>query len=185
MAWLISWIKNILPTGHIYPPEYRQVWDLLRRRRQLVKHASSHVISIQNQIWRSLGYRMSCADIRKKSFELPFEKNSFLYHSAHSNLIMLETGDINRFSAAGNYASYCRCVSSVRESNGKKKGSDNRKAGNKYLSWAFCEAAHYLVRFDAKAKRFYERKKTKTQWHCGHSCSCAQNRQSGVSYVKE
>jgi transposase len=74
---------------------------------------------------------------------------------------MLETGDINRFSAPGNYASYCRCVNSVRESNGKKKGKGNRKAGNKYLSWAFSEAAHYLVRFDPKAKRFYERKKQK------------------------
>lgn len=195
---------GILPTGHIYPSEYRQVRDLLRRRRQLVKHASSHMISIQNQIWRSLGYRVNCVDIRKKTFTLPFEPSSFLYHSAYSNLtilktldkqiaiieqqtleavelqnefkllttvtgigpilgltIMLETGDINRFEAAGQYASYCRCVNSVRESNGKKKGAGNRKAGNKYLSWAFSEAAHYLVRFDAKAKRFYERKKQK------------------------
>tara|TARA_R110000772_G_scaffold96406_9_gene194929 strand:- start:6813 stop:7292 length:480 start_codon:yes stop_codon:yes gene_type:complete len=39
---------GILPTGHIYPTEYRQIRDLLRRRRQLVKHASSHIISIQN-----------------------------------------------------------------------------------------------------------------------------------------
>lgn len=28
---------DILPTGYIYPPEYRQVRDLLRRRRQLVR----------------------------------------------------------------------------------------------------------------------------------------------------
>ena len=195
---------GILPTGHIYPPEYRQVRDLLRRRRQLVKHASSHMISIQNQIWRSLGYRVSCVDIRKKTFVLPFVEDSYLYHSAHSNLIMLktldkqiaiieqrvleavklknefkllttvtgigpilgltimlETGDINRFAAPGNYASYCRCVNSIRESNGKKKGTGNRKAGNKYLSWAFSEAAHYMVRFDKQAKRFYERKKQK------------------------
>ena len=34
----------------------------------------------------------------------------------------LETGDINRFAKAGNYASYCRAVTSRRESNGKKKG---------------------------------------------------------------
>ena len=31
--------------------------------------------------------------------------------------VMLETGDINRFKAVGNYASYCRCVSSKRLSN--------------------------------------------------------------------
>lgn len=195
---------DILPTGYIYPPEYRQVRDLLRRRRQLVKHASSHMVSIQNQVWRSLGYRISCQDIRKKTFALPFEPDGYLCYSANCNLlmlraldaqieaiekqvlkavklkdefqlltsvtgigpilgltIMLETGDISRFKAPGNYASYCRCVKSVRESNGKKKGTGNRKAGNKYLSWAFSEAAHYLIRFDARAKRFYEHKKQK------------------------
>jgi len=56
--------------------------------------------------------------------------------------IMLETGDINWFSTAGNYSSYCSCVNCIRESNGKKKGIGNRKAGNKYLSWAFSEAAY-------------------------------------------
>jgi transposase len=195
---------GVLPTGYIYPPEYRAIRDLLRRRRQLVRHASTHVISIQNQIWRSLGYKMTCNAIRRKGFTLPFEKDGFLYHSANSNLvlmrvldiqiknieqpvldavslkneftllrsmtgvgpilgltIMLETGDIQRFDSPGNYASYCRCVNSIRESNGKKKGTGNRKAGNKYLSWAFSEAAHYMVRFDNQAKRFYERKRQK------------------------
>jgi transposase len=74
---------------------------------------------------------------------------------------MLETGDIQRFDSPGNYASYCRCVNSIRESNGKKKGTGNRKAGNKYLSWAFSEAAHYMVRFNNQAKGFYERKRQK------------------------
>ncbi len=76
--------------------------------------------------------------------------------------IMLETGDIHRFSSAGNFASYCRCVDSTRTSNGKKKGAGNVKAGNKYLSWAFSEAAHFAVRFEPLAQRFYERKKAKT-----------------------
>jgi transposase len=77
-------------------------------------------------------------------------------------IIMLETGDIARFSGAGEYASYCRCVDSRRTSNGKNKGSGNAKAGNKYLSWAFSEAAHFCVRFEPLAKRFYERKKART-----------------------
>lgn len=47
--------------------------------------------------------------------------------------IMLETENITRFESAGNYASYCRCVKSLRESNGKKKGTGNRKAGNKFM----------------------------------------------------
>lgn len=76
--------------------------------------------------------------------------------------IMLETGTIGRFAGPGNYASYCRCVDSRRESNGKKKGEGNAKAGNKYLSWAFSEAAHFAVRFEPLAQRFYERKKART-----------------------
>ena len=76
--------------------------------------------------------------------------------------ILLETGNVRRFADAGRYSSYCRCVSSQRLSNGKSKGEANRKAGNKYLSWAFSEAAHFSVRFDPLAKRYYERKKAKT-----------------------
>jgi len=72
--------------------------------------------------------------------------------------IMLETGDIHRFASPGNYASYGRCVSSKRVSNGKKKSENNRKNGNKYLSWAFVEAANFAIRFNPRAKRFYQRK---------------------------
>ena len=32
----------------------------------------------------------------------------------------------------------------------------------KYLSWAFSEAAHFVVRFEPLAQRFYERKKART-----------------------
>jgi transposase len=76
--------------------------------------------------------------------------------------IMLETGTIERFSRVGNFASYARCVDSARYSNGKKKGEGNRKNGNRYLAWAFVEAAHFALRYNAAAKRFYERKKAKT-----------------------
>ncbi len=57
--------------------------------------------------------------------------------------IMLETGDIARFSKVGQYASYCRCVNGARYSNGKKKSKTNTKNGNKYLAWAFIEAANF------------------------------------------
>ena len=76
--------------------------------------------------------------------------------------VMLEADDFSRFASPGNYASYCRCVKSDRISNGKKKGRGNRKNGNKYLSWAYVEAAHMTTRFCPEAKRFYERKKAKT-----------------------
>lgn len=76
--------------------------------------------------------------------------------------ILLETGPIERFAAAGNFASYARCVDSVRTSNGKKKGEGNTRNGNKYLAWAFVEAANFALRYCPEAKRFYERKKAKT-----------------------
>lgn len=76
--------------------------------------------------------------------------------------IMLETGDIRRFHSVGNFASYCRCVGSQKISNGKRKGSGNTKNGNKYLGWAFVEAANYAIRFNSKIKSFYQRKKSKT-----------------------
>ncbi len=74
--------------------------------------------------------------------------------------IMLETGDIGRFEKAGNFASYCRCVGSKKMSNEKRKG--NVKNGNKYLAWAFVEAANFAVRYSDTVKRFYQRKKEKT-----------------------
>ena len=47
--------------------------------------------------------------------------------------------------AAGNFASYARCVDSVRTSNGKKKAEGKTKNGNKYLARAFVEAANYAL----------------------------------------
>ena len=75
--------------------------------------------------------------------------------------IMLEVGDIGRFDKVGNYASYCRCVDSKRLSNGKKKGENNKKNGNKYLAWAYVEAAHFAKRYIPKAQRFYQQKMAK------------------------
>jgi len=77
--------------------------------------------------------------------------------------IMLEVGDIHRFKKVGNYTSYCRCVSSNRQSNGKKKGEGNRKNGNKYLSWAYVEAANFSKRYCPHAQKYYQRKASKTK----------------------
>lgn len=195
---------DILPTGHIYPPEQRAVRDMLRRRLQLVGLRAKQLTSIQNQVWRSTGKRIKTADIKRKKFTVPY-LDGLLLQSANANLtlyrtiefeikqlektilnqiqlapefnvlktivgvgdvlgmtIMLETGNIKRFASMGNYASYCRCVKSVRISNAKQKGKGNSKSGNKYLSWAFSEAAHFAVRYDERVKKFYQRKKSKT-----------------------
>jgi transposase len=77
--------------------------------------------------------------------------------------IMLETGDISRYAKVGNYTSYCRCVKSGRLSNNKKKGENNRKNGNKYLSWAYVEAANFIRRYCPEAKSWYQRKLSRSK----------------------
>lgn len=72
--------------------------------------------------------------------------------------ILLETGPIERFSQVGNYSSYARCVPSQKISNGKVKGHGNSKNGNRYLSMAFIEAAHYATIWNPTIKRYYQRK---------------------------
>lgn len=76
--------------------------------------------------------------------------------------IMLESGDMDRFPKVGNFSSYSRCVKSERLSNGKKKGEGNRRNGNKYLAWAFIEAANFAIRYNDQVKAFYQKKKSKT-----------------------
>jgi transposase len=195
---------GILPTAYIYPKEQRAVRDLLRRRLLLVRTASTQLISVQSQVWRSTGLRVKSSELHKPEFAPPHlddhtlqavqaglavyqviqREIAGLEQTAYQAVkltqafkvlqtipgigkilgltIMLETGDFRRFASAGNFASYCRCVDSKRTSNGKHKGQGNAKAGNKYLSWAFSEAAHFAVRFEPLAQRFYERKKAKT-----------------------
>jgi transposase len=77
--------------------------------------------------------------------------------------ILLETGPIERFADVGHYASYCRCVGSTHVSNGKQKGKGNTKNGNKYLAWAYVEAANFAVRYNPQIKRYYQRKRAKTK----------------------
>ena len=73
----------------------------------------------------------------------------------------LEVGDISRFESAGNYASYCRCVQSKWTSNNKKKGKGTEKNGNKYLGWAYVEAANFAGRFDEQVHKYIQRKTAK------------------------
>jgi len=83
--------------------------------------------------------------------------------------IMLETGPIDRFPHVGNYASYCRKVPTRWTSAGKGKGRGNKKNGNKYLSWAFSEAAEIGRRHDPKLKAYYDRKAARTNTTVAHS----------------
>ena len=83
--------------------------------------------------------------------------------------IMLETGPIGRFETVGDYTSYCRKVPSQWVSNGKRKGSGNRKNGNKYLSWAYAEASDFARRLHPESRAYYNRKMQKSNPAVAHS----------------
>ena len=198
---------GILPTGTILPPEQRTVRDLARKRMQLVRSRTAHILAVENITARQLGARISSNRVKQLTAEavdqMPLPPDVALAIKANvavitalseqidvlekrlqesvraraeygiltsapgigqvlATTILLETGPIERFADAGNFASYARCVDSVHSSNGKKKGEGNTKNGNKYLAWAFVEAANFALRYSPEAKRFYDRKKSKT-----------------------
>lgn len=197
---------DILPTGHIMPKLSRAVRDLARKRMQLVRCRTTHILAVENVFARNTATQLNSTTIKRFSprdidhfgldpdVTLATQTNVAIIGALSAQIeqlehrlrertrldanfsllksvpgigeilaatIMLETGAIERFARAGNYSSYCRCVNSTRISNSKKKGEGNTKNGNKYLAWAFVEAAHYAIRFCPPAKRFYERKKAK------------------------
>jgi transposase len=198
---------GILRTGYIYPKDMRAVRDLARKRSQLVRTRTMHILAVENLVARQTGGRISGNMVKQLTVEavdewgwspdaaLTVQANVMVVNRVEdvidqierrlcervrlrpeyavlktapgigdvlATTIMLETGTIERFAQVGNFASYARCVDSARYSNGKKKGEGNRKNGNRYLAWAFVEAAHFALRYNAAAKRFYERKKAKT-----------------------
>src|SRR5438876_5311965 len=55
--------------------------------------------------------------------------------------ILYEIGDIERFPSVKDFLSYCRLVKGTVASAGKIKGLRGAKLGNRYLRWAFGEAA--------------------------------------------
>ena len=58
------------------------------------------------------------------------------------SLVMLyEIESIQRFAKVGNFLSYSRLVRAQQESAGKRTGYKGSKIGNRYLKWAFSEAA--------------------------------------------
>ena len=198
---------GILPAGTILAPEQRAIRDLARKRMQLVRSRTTHILAVENITARQHGARISSNQVKRLTAEMidqmalpedvafALKSNVAVLATLSAQIdllerrlqerigerpeyglltsvpgigrvlattILLETGPIDRFAAAGNFASYARCVDSVRTSNGKKKGEGNTKNGNKYLAWAFVEAANFALRYCVEAKRFYERKKART-----------------------
>jgi transposase len=99
--------------------------------------------------------------------------------------IMLETGPIARFAQVGDYASYCRKVSSRWTSNEKTKGKGNQKNGNKYLAWAFSEAAEFARRYDEQARAYYTRKMHQTNSMVAHTALAHKLARAAYSLMKD
>ena len=81
-------ILGILPQGYIYPKEDRPVRDLARKRLFLVRHKTSHILSLQSLIARCCGQRVSANEIRKFTVEdlQQLLKQEHIVLSAQANL---------------------------------------------------------------------------------------------------
>jgi len=198
---------GILPRAYIYPKRERAVRDLARKRMQLVRSRTQHILSVQNILARERAQTISAPVIERldsaaiealglapevalalssnvaviqtlcEQIEVVEKRLSSCVRSRPeyvlltsvpgigailATVIVLETGSIERFASAGDFASYARCVKSQRLSNGRKKGSGNARNGNPYLAWAFIEAAHFARRYCKEAGRFHDRKRART-----------------------
>src|SRR5208282_570284 len=56
---------GILPTGTILPREHRAVRDLARKRMQLVRSRTTHILAVENIMARQLGGRMTSNQIKR------------------------------------------------------------------------------------------------------------------------
>jgi transposase len=206
--WLAHLLRlGLLPQGHIYPEAERPVRDLLRKRRQLVRHQTAHRLSIQNLVARNTGASVSGNRINHWERDdvlslvpdadraLAVTSNLAVLHGLADQMailertgkervklrpafrqlltgsgigdvlaltILLETGEIGRFATVGDFASDCRCVGSHKLSHGTRTGQGHTKNGNKYVAWAFVEAANFAVRYNPQSKRYYQRQQAKT-----------------------
>ena len=76
--------------------------------------------------------------------------------------LLYEIHTVDRFASKQKFSSYCRVVNPQCESAGKRVGSGNQKAGNKYLSWAMQEITTYSCRYNKRIGEYFkklERKK--------------------------
>jgi hypothetical protein len=55
----------MLPTGTILPAEHRQVRDLARKRMQLVRSRTSHILAVENITARQSGTRITSNQVKQ------------------------------------------------------------------------------------------------------------------------
>jgi transposase len=71
--------------------------------------------------------------------------------------ILLEVDTIGRFETRQPFCSYARLGGAVHESDGKRAGLSNRRAGNAWLKWAFSEAAVLSAQKDERIGQYLDR----------------------------
>jgi len=91
--WLAHLMRlNLLPLGYIYPKAERAVRDLLRKRLQLVRCRVTHLLSTQNQLWRSTGHKVDSKRIKQADdtlCELVVDPN--IQRAIRANLTVIAT----------------------------------------------------------------------------------------------
>ena len=163
-------VHNLLARNLGQPVTAQQIKALDAKQIEALPLLSHHKLAIKANL-----AVMACTDEQVHDLERELVRHAKLRHAYQRLLtisgigkvlaltIALESGDMSRFCDAGHFASYARMVDSRRESNGKAKGKGNVKCGNKYLSWAFIEAAHFAVRYDDVIRRYYQKKCAKSR----------------------
>lgn len=147
-----------VPTHHLKTLKEDRVEVYLQENEDLLLAGSANK-SCLDALSREI-LRVEAAVEKKLKLQAPYHQLLTLPGVGRilASTIMLETGPINRFSKVGCYASYCRKVNSRWTSNEKVKGQGNKKNGNKYLAWAFGEAAARARLFHRASRDFYQRK---------------------------
>lgn len=131
--------------------------------------------------------RIEAAVRRKAVLKEPFSKLLTLpgVGDILGMTILLETGPIERFKAVGHYVSYCRKVTSHWTSNEKTKGKGNTKNGNRYLSWAFSEAADHARQTHEPSRNFYNRKLSQTNASVAHNALAHKLARAGYYIMRD
>jgi transposase len=152
---------GILPTGYIYPVAERGLRDLGRRRLQLVRHRTMHVLAVENVQARQTGARMTGDRVKRLSAQevqalglpedvtLGLQANVAVIGALNEEIAKLEKHLARRLRPRPEYA-----LLDTTPGVGRILGP--------IIAWAFIEAANMARRWCPEARRFHDRKKART-----------------------
>ena len=94
---------GILPTGYICPPRQRAVRDLARKRLQLIRSRTAHILAVENIVARQTGGRMNAQAVKRLDLDelrkLGQLEEVRLALSANVAVIQTLTAQINKLEA--------------------------------------------------------------------------------------